>query len=151
MRLSTTLLALGLAATSACGGASSTARTGSPTHTLNGTVTWYDAPASAQGCASGGSNSYDDLLPGGQVTVFDGTGRLLGIGILTGPRPGRNSLECQLGFTVPHVASAASYGIEVTHRGTVSFGDGTLAAQGWDVALSIVSGFASPAPPADRG
>lgn len=86
----------------------------------------------------GGMGGYDDIAAGAQVKVTDAAGKTVGVGVLgggimSGSGPTRT---CEFGFQVPGVRPGAGfYGVEVAHRGVVSYPEAQIAA-GW-VALSL--------------
>jgi hypothetical protein len=83
------------------------------------TVPWSGSLLSATGSDCAGSGGYSDLAPGGQVTVTDETGKVVGVGRITVGQ-GSPYQPCVLLFEVAGVPSGARYyGVEVTHRGKI--------------------------------
>jgi hypothetical protein len=106
-------------------------------HRITGTMTLFNGGfitrADGQGCE--GTSGYDDIDEGTQVTVTDGAGKTLGVGNLG---IGRNeSGSCSFEFSIPNVADADFYKIEVSHRGELSYSKKELVAKNWRVEVAL--------------
>jgi hypothetical protein len=106
-------------------------------HRITGTMALVNSGfitrADGQGCE--GTSGYDDIDQGTQVTVTDGGGKTLGVGALG---IGRSESEiCTFEFSIPNVADADFYKIEVSHRGELSYSKQELAAKGWRVEVAL--------------
>lgn len=80
-----------------------------------------------------GTGGYGDLTIGAAVAVTDPAGIIVALGPITTGHVGDydgngvTALTCNLGFTVSNIPSGKSfYGVEVTHRGAVTYSEATL-------------------------
>jgi D-arabinose 1-dehydrogenase-like Zn-dependent alcohol dehydrogenase len=107
---------------------------------INGTLTLHQDPeAGAQeGDLCSGTGGYDDIDLGTSVVVTNEQGTVVGTGSL-GPGSTTSSLDCDFTFTVADLPEARFYGIEVSHRGRVTFSRQQLDQDGWDVGLTLGS------------
>ncbi|MGM1057817.1 hypothetical protein [Saccharothrix sp. Mg75] len=81
-----------------------------------------------------GYRGYDDIAEGTQVTVYDASGKAVGLGRLANAE--YSSGVCGFTFAVPDVPIGEKiYQVEVSHRGKVSF-DAEAARKG-DVTLTL--------------
>jgi zinc-ribbon domain len=115
-----------------------------PHHAITGTLQLNDtsdASGGAHGITAGvanqcnGSGGFSDIVPGTQVTVKDGDGKLLGTGTLSAGSGDIN--HCSLTFTVAGVPEVAFYAIEVSHRGALDFSLAQMQTNGWIVGMSL--------------
>ena len=74
---------------------------------------------SGEGSPCNGSGGYSDIGQGTAVTVHDATGKVVAEGSLDAGKI--LSGDCVFTFSVAHVPDSKFYGIEVSHRGTVTF------------------------------
>jgi serine/threonine-protein kinase len=91
------------------------------TMTVRGSITvpWSGSFLSPTSNECVGKGGYDDLAPGGQVTVTDEKGRVVAVGRITIGQ-GNPGDACVLLFQVDGVPRGAQfYGVEVTHRGKI--------------------------------
>lgn len=89
---------------------------------MNGTLTVVGGVTdrAAPGFECVGDRGFDDIAPGASVSVSDGSGAVLGTGLLT--RSVREGNFCTFFFAVPDVPHGVSgYAVQITHRGSVSF------------------------------
>jgi hypothetical protein len=100
-----------------------------PKHDLIGTFTLTDTSSSfTTPCV--GTGGFSDITPGAEVTVSDGSGKVLAIGALDGGDAGGTS-DCVFSWIASGVPKASFYKIEVSHRGGVTFSYADLSAQNW--------------------
>jgi hypothetical protein len=92
----------------------------------SGTFTLIDSSPSeflpsitSDGVSCQGSGGYSDIVPGTEVTVTNGSGKLLAQTTL-GPGSGTDS-SCVFSFSVRLTEGEDQYGVSVSHRGTVTF------------------------------
>jgi hypothetical protein len=112
------------------------------------TINEDEGSAAGQPCdyAEGG---YSDLGVGTQVTVRDEANKVLAVGELSrgttqnwgdAENIGGTVLQlhrCVYPFSVSAVGPAATYGVEVSHRGQVFYAAADLERLGWHVDLSV--------------
>jgi hypothetical protein len=101
-----------------------TAGSGPDTITVRGTLTLNDPDAGfgvyTSECA--GSGGYDDIQPGAQVTITGPDGTVLAVGEMSAGTVSVALDACRFWFQVAGVpAGHGLYGIEVAHRGVVTF------------------------------
>ncbi|MEV7621571.1 hypothetical protein [Actinoplanes sp. NPDC089786] len=105
-----------------------TAQSAAPTTMIvTGTMTLKDDDLLVYegGCA--GDGGYSDISDGASVTVTDAAGAIVGLGHLTGSETSGYD-ECVFSFVVSDVPTGKGfYGVEVTHRGAVKYGESDLA------------------------
>lgn len=71
-------------------------------------------------CSGGGQGGYSDIQGGTQVVVTDPTSKIVAVGSLGEPVTGDLLGTCEFPWTVPGVpAGLATYGVEVSHRGSL--------------------------------
>jgi hypothetical protein len=79
-----------------------------------------DMSSGAAACR--GSNGYDDIAGGAQVTVTDEASKVVGVGALDPGQFNKVSSNCMFRFTVDGVTPGRPfYGVEIAHRGVVRF------------------------------
>lgn len=76
---------------------------------------------STYGGECSGSDGYDDLSGGASITVTDPTGKVVATGSIGTGQPAGDGYLCDFPFEIPDVPSARFYGIEISHRGVVTF------------------------------
>lgn len=81
-----------------------------------------------------GKGGFDDIRPGAQVRVTDGSGQVLAVGQLDGP--GVVAEGCVFSFSV-QVPPADFYTVEVSHRGGLTYSRAEMESRGWTVAFSL--------------
>lgn len=81
-------------------------------------------------CPAGAGGGYADLAVGTQVTVKDGSGKILATSSLTGGRVTMHGCVFTYSVSVP---AADFYQVEVAHRGALTFSQEELAANDWQV------------------
>lgn len=129
----------------ACGGTAPTP-TASPTaapttapHAITGTVTLHDKALvgffAVDGQKCWGIGGYDDLVPGGTVTVRDAEGVIVGTGTLGDGA--RNVYDCTFPFTVADVPASSFYTVAITHRDPITYKATDISAAGWQVAIGV--------------
>jgi hypothetical protein len=131
-----------------CGGDGDTGQRASPTtttletHSISGSVTIRADPLDTEtdgvvilGDTCSGTSGYDDLEEGAQVVVTDEANKVIGNSSLQEGNPSGD--DCIFRFVVPLVPRAKFYGIEVSHRGKVTYSHDNLVSQNWTVDLSI--------------
>lgn len=109
------------------------------TQAITGTLTLTDTDAFwTQGSTCSGSGGYSDLDIGGQVTLTDDSGKIIGSTTLsTGTASSSSECEFAFRFDQPIVPTARFYSVEVTHRGKITDSADELRASGWAFSLSI--------------
>jgi hypothetical protein len=85
-------------------------------------------------CSSGAGGGFSDIAAGTNVTVTDGSGKVIGTSALTGGV--QSAKGCTFDFEV-RVPSSDFYKVEVSSRGAQSYSKADLASQGWRVALKL--------------
>jgi hypothetical protein len=116
---------------------------GTKAHTLTGTVALV-APGDITGSGTSckGKNEFSDFGPGLVVTVFDGSGEVIGKGKATNqsasdaPDDGTTAVRCVIEFRA-EVDDAASYRVDVGKLATQSFDRSDLEADDWHVVLNL--------------
>jgi hypothetical protein len=139
------MLLLGLSACSShkSATASATTTTAEQQHSITGSVTLIGSEDTFSGNgeytvdngACSGTNGYDDLTEGLQVTVTNETGTLIGTGNLDAGQV--TDAGCSFAFVVHNLPVAKFYRIEAGHRGQVSYSYDRMQAAGWSAELSI--------------
>jgi hypothetical protein len=113
------------------------------THTLTGSITVTDTPSGYYGTSSvtvygefcSTSGGYADMQTGANVVAKDAASKIiatgsLGVGVAVG------SYGCEFGFTLV-VPDSEYYSIEVSHRGALTYSRDELAAELWDLSLTL--------------
>lgn len=112
-------------------------------HTIKGTVTLTDSGiVSGGGPTCSGGGGYDDMRAGAQVRVRDGNGKTLAVSSL---RTGKSVADpkyhivvtCIFPFTVKVAPDAKFYGIEVAHRGELTYSKRQLDKKKWRVDFTL--------------
>lgn len=110
-----------------CGGASqpSTARSSAATFSVAGTLRLIGPTEAGMGEGCYGTNGYDDLEAGAQITIADATGKTVGLGELDKGHRMTTAGVCAWDFTVDGIPDTEGpngiYSIEISHRGSISF------------------------------
>lgn len=86
-------------------------------------------------CPGGPGGGYDDIEDGAQVTIKDGSGKLLAVGNLTGGTVAMDGVSFK--FEVPKVKETAFYQVEVAHRGGVNYPIADMESKDWTVSLNL--------------
>lgn len=114
-----------------------------PRHEVAGTFSLMvvSAPWKA-GDACFGSGGYSDIRSGTNVTLRDGDGKIvgtttLGLGTAHTVPDLAATLTCDFAFALESVPEVPFYSIEVSHRGTLTYGLDQMKARGWTVSLSL--------------
>jgi hypothetical protein len=128
-----TLVALAACSTEATPSASSS-------RTISGTLTLLQDQAvgldqGGQHCA--GTGPFQDVRPGAELAVTDGSGRVLGTASLVSLRGALVPPRCDYSFTIPAVATADSYSIALGERRLGTFARDDLENRNWEVNLAI--------------
>jgi len=97
--------------------------------TLAGTFTVFDD----NGCDL--SWGYADIGPGTDVVITDDAGNTVGEGNLGAGEDGVG--WCEFPFKVEDLPDSSSYGITISHRGTIDFDRDDLENDDWHVELSL--------------
>jgi hypothetical protein len=92
--------------------------------TIDGSVTLTSGVDGGNDCQ--GSEGYDDIREGTSVVVHDSAGKVIATGELSAGVgedviTSQIATSCRFAFRVPDVPREKFYGIEVSHRGTVTF------------------------------
>jgi hypothetical protein len=107
--------------------------------TMTGIMTLHDPDAAYQfGEVCSGTNGYDDVDTGASVVVTNEQGTVIGTGSL-GQGSTSPDGDCVFNFTVAGVPEARFYGVEVSHRGKVTFSHEQLDQDRWNVELTLGS------------
>jgi hypothetical protein len=86
-------------------------------------------------CPLGAGGGFADLVPGGQVTVANGSGSVLADGSLTG---GVLSMQgCTFDFSIPQVPQSSFYQVTVTHRGALTYSLDQMESNNWTVTSTV--------------
>ena len=79
-------------------------------------------------CSTDRTSGFGDLQKGANVTVYNASGKVVGVGQLSrgtipsaGSRGSADPVQCKWSFSVANLPRSDFYGISVTHRGTVNF------------------------------
>jgi hypothetical protein len=119
---------------------SSTASSSAPT-TVSGSLSLHD-PDSFSGLSSGtaceGSNGYNDITQGAQVTVSDNSGSILAVsssGMSAGTADG--SGNCVFSFTIDNVPYSQFYQFQVSHRGQLAYSYQQLSSDNFQIATTL--------------
>ncbi len=151
------MLALG-----ACGGqahqqAAPTTTTAPPTYTITGSLVLEgtlfsldntDTISYQRGGACWGTNGYDDVKEGAQVTVENENGATIGTSALDAGQLAEDPAKmrdptakttCSFSFVVRDVPKARFYKVEVSHRGQVTYSFDQLVNNSWSAELSLGS------------
>lgn len=99
--------------------------------TVRGTLKLTSGAFSTQGDQCSSTRGYTDIAPGAPVVIHDASGEVVAMGSLQAGRAadlfeaGEQQLAaaCAFEFEVADVPSGAVYGVQVSHRGTVTFSD----------------------------
>lgn len=128
------LLAIGVPACSSVSAAS-------PHHTLTGSVEIIDATdepfTPGSGCDGSDTGGFSDLAAGADVTVKNGSGRIIAIGSLREGKPNYDGATCTMPLKVSGIPKASFYQVEVSHRGELSYSYAQLQRRHWRVSLTI--------------
>jgi hypothetical protein len=109
---------------------------GESTKKIGGTFTLIDSGFSS-GKVCSGDGGYSDIDFGSNVTVYDGSGKVLATGIL-GIGIGSSSSRCVFPVEISEkVPSKDFYAIEVTRRGKVTYSKAQLEEKDWEVSLTL--------------
>lgn len=93
---------------------------GDSTFTASGKLGLVAVDAASDDCSSG-TGGYSDIHEGASVVISDADGKKLAVGSLKAGKDIGDGL-CVFDFKVPNVRSGAGpYGVEVSHRGEISF------------------------------
>lgn len=101
-----------------------TAEPSADTFTMNGTLALYGDGNhfTEDGDSCAGKGGYDDLRQGTQVTVYDATSKILGVGQIDTAIYAAGL--CTMAWSVADVAGAAGpYQYEVSHRGKMTISE----------------------------
>lgn len=111
------------------------------TATISGTFTLHHERGWVAGSSCRGSDGYDDIMAGMQVTLRDEEGTVLAtdtFGVGSAPdSEDRLSPECVFEFAFTDVPDVSFYTITTGRRGEVTYSRSDLEAMNWTVALSI--------------
>lgn len=125
---------------------SSPAGASSSRHTLTGSVVIADSQAVVSGvpdwspggqCDGSTTNGYGDLSAGAQVTVKNGSGRIVAVGTIREGKPNYDGATCTMPLKVSGIPKASFYQVEVSHRGELSYSYAQLQRRHWRVSLTI--------------
>lgn len=109
---------------------------GESTNKIGGTFTLIDSGFSS-GKVCSGDGGYSDIDFGSNVTVYDGSGKVLATGIL-GIGIGSSYSRCVFPVEISEkVPTKDFYAIEVTRRGKVTYSKSQLEEAGWEVSLTL--------------
>ena len=109
---------------------------GESTNKIGGTFTLIDGGFSS-GKICSGDGGYSDIDFGSNVTVYDGSGKILATGIL-GIGIGSSYSRCVFPVEISKkVPTKDFYAIEVTHRGKVAYSKSQLEEKDWEVSLTL--------------
>jgi hypothetical protein len=109
---------------------------GEPANKIGGTFTLIDSGFSS-GKVCSGDGGYSDIDFGSNVTVYDGSGKILATGIL-GIGIGTSYSRCVFPVEISEkVPTKDFYAIEVTRRGKVTYSKSQLEEQDWEVSLTL--------------
>ncbi len=103
------------------------------THVLTGTITLEDTFRDTRDCT--GSEGYDDIQRGAQVTVRDAKNKLIASGQLGPGSPDKFGF-CAFAFKFK-IPEATFYTIEVAHRGGLTYSAKKLAKQKYAVIFTL--------------
>jgi hypothetical protein len=106
---------------------------------MTGILTLHDPDAAYQyGDVCSGTGGYDDVDAGASVVVTNEQGTVIGTGSL-GLGSASPGGDCVFNFTVAGLPEGRFYGVEVSHRGKVTFSREQLEQDGWNVELTLGS------------
>lgn len=88
---------------------------------------------SVTGKSCEGTGGYSDLAPGASVTIHDASGKVIATGTL-GKGVGASGIGCILQWRISNVPKSNFYGVEISHRGTVTFSSKRVK-QGFDTSI----------------
>jgi hypothetical protein len=114
---------------------------GESTHTIRGTMTLIDSDVGGSSGDCYGTEGYDDIEQGAQVTVKNGSGKTLAVSDLQAGSSDDEDfmVSCEFGFVVRDVPDASFYDVTVSHRGGVSFSKDEMERKNWHVRLTLGS------------
>ena len=131
------LLTLGVVIIAALGGYLIYRGTRPAPVTIDGSVTLSSGIDGGSTCQ--GKDGFDDIREGTTVVVHDSAGKVIATGELSAgvgeEMVADMALSCRFAFSVRDVPRQKFYGIEVSHRGTVTFTAAQV--ENGDVALSL--------------
>lgn len=109
-------------------------------HDITGTFTLIDTDLEFSGISTSGDTcegdgGYSDINQGVEVTVRDGTGKLLQTGSL-GEGTG-NLVRCEFPFTIKGVPETDFYSVEVGSRGDLSYSLDDMKANAWTLGFQL--------------
>lgn len=98
-------------------------------------------------CDQGGSGGYSDIGPGTDVTVYDGSGKVIATAPLgtdceqppTSDGGATDISDATWTTIIRNVPDASFYQVEVGNRGKLRFSKSELAGDGWTVSASLGS------------
>ncbi len=159
-RRATVTAALALAL-GACGGQATHSKsapttTVAPIYTITGTMALHGTLFSLDNTdtisydqdtlACFGTNGYDDIKEGAEVTVVNQDGKTIGNSVLNAGRlpdtPANintHETTCSFSFTVHDIPRADFYKIEVAHRGQLTYSFSEMSSNNWSVEVSLGS------------
>jgi hypothetical protein len=106
---------------------------------MTGTLTLHDPDAGNKyGEVCSGTSGYDNVDAGASVVVTNEQGTVIGTGSL-GLGSTSPDRDCVFNFTVADLPEARFYGVEVSHRGKVTFSREQLEQDRWNVELTLGS------------
>jgi len=103
-------------------------------HTVIGAITLYQSRLESVDGLCVGSGEYNDLMPGGTVTVRNGDGDAIAVGQLA-QSTWLGTDACRFNFEIPDVPRTSTYTFEVSSRDPVRYSRGQLEDNGWRVFL----------------
>lgn len=146
MRHAVLLVVLAALALAGCGGGASATQSHKPaTHTITVQFELSTGGDDVVEC-SGGSGGYSDITSSTDVTVYDGSGKVIATAALgddcTQPTTDVGSTDfsdATWTTKVTNVPDEKFYQVEVGHRGKLTFSKADLASNGWTVSASLGS------------
>jgi hypothetical protein len=112
-------------------------------HTLTGSVEILDTQdepfTPGQGCDGSETTGYSDLSTGAQVTVKNGSGKIIAIGQINEGKPNYDGATCTMPLRVSGIPKASFYQVEVSHRGELDYSYAQLQNRHWRGSLTIGS------------
>lgn len=92
--------------------------------TISGQLDLTSASIGHDSTSCWGTDGYDDIRRGADVTVTDPSGKVVALGALGSGTIVGSYVECVFSFTVANVpAGLGFYGIEVSHRGVLRYSE----------------------------